>query len=129
MANNPDGKYETYHEVPGSKYFFISGPTGVAVHKNFFKWWSLFLVGFTSVSTTLLCLTNYWQLLLTATFNLLFVKVWYIGWPTLFITITVTYLWYSHRSKKRMKEQVEQQRRRAVEDAQISLSKGVNQQK
>ena len=41
MANNPNQRKESYHEVPASKYIFLFN---TAVHKRFFAAWTLFLL-------------------------------------------------------------------------------------
>jgi len=130
MANNPDGKYETYHEVPGSKYFFISGPSGVAVHKSFFKYWSLFLVFSTLASTLIAVYTNWWQTLIIMMLTFFYVQYWYIGWPATAITLGIGYFWYTRRQKRIAKERAAQLRRRRFEDATIALGeKGVKNKK
>lgn len=58
MANNPDGARESYHEVPARKYIFLFQ---TAIHKRFFKYWTLILVAGTYMATRLFSL-DYWLL-------------------------------------------------------------------
>jgi hypothetical protein len=113
LANNPD-KYETYHEIPGSKYFFISGPTGVAIHKDFFKMWTLMIIVASAVTTLIAVYTDWWQTLIMWTLTSLFVTHYYVGWPALGIGSLVFYVWYVRRQKR-----LARQRKQQAESARI----------
>jgi hypothetical protein len=121
-ANNQE---ESYHNIPSSKYFWISRKTdhGIAVHYGFFKAWSLFLISFVGLSTAVLCLTNWWQLFAVASTKFLFWDNWYIGFPTVGIISGYFYIKHTRKVNRKLQEQLARQRKRAVEDAQITLSK------
>ena len=48
MANNPSNDKGSFHEIPANNYLFLKG---VAIHKRFFRWWTLLLWSFTFSST------------------------------------------------------------------------------
>lgn len=121
-ANNQE---ESYHNIPSSKYFWISRrhDHGIAVHYGFFKVWTVFLVSFVSASTAVLCLTNWWQILFTTALTWLFITHYYIGFPAVAIIAGYIYIKRSRAENRRLQNQLARERKRAVEDAQITLSK------
>jgi hypothetical protein len=48
LANNPEQRKESYHEVPASRYVFIAN---TAIHKRFFRYYTLILIAFMYVAT------------------------------------------------------------------------------
>jgi hypothetical protein len=104
--NSGNNANETFFNVPESKYFFISrSHQGIAVHKGFFKWYSLTLALFFSISTAILCLTNWWQTAAVMIITTLFLgKLWFIGWPAVLISIPVFYFWYKRRQARLLRE-------------------------
>ena len=101
MANNSD-RETTYHEVPASRSWYL-GDTFGPVTKSFLKIYTptIFVLGV--VLTLLTEHTNFWMILATGGWNLLFVKSWMITLPI--IGITIVYLYVKHtRSQKRKKQ-------------------------
>ena len=122
MANNPDGdQRETFHEVPASKYWYLGDTIG-AVPKTFLKTITVVYVVGTFIATTILWLTNWWQLLAIATLNALYIQYWFIGWPASFLIAGIIYYRYSRRHKRMTAAENEKLRRLRLEDAQIKLA-------
>lgn len=89
------------HEVPTYKYLYFSG---VAIHKRFFLFWTLFMALFTLTSTVIAVYTTWWQTLITQTLTGLFITYPYIGWPLSLGSVVVGYVWYKRRQKRLKKE-------------------------
>ena len=124
MANNPDGSQtETFHEVPDSQYIFISGYR-IAIHKAFFKWYTLTVITFTLAATLIGVYTDWWQQLFIRTLTLIYVQHPIFGVPATLTTIAVVYLLYRRRRKRLLRERQAQLHRRKFEEATIKLAEG-----
>ncbi len=121
MANNPDGKYESYHEVPADKYIFIAN---TAIHKRFFLYWTTILFTGTLALTLLSIYTPIWLILGTAAFNFFIAQYWYITVPAIAIATGISYLWMQRRSKQKARFRAERERARRLQN--IILSGGEN---
>ncbi len=73
MANNDN---ETYHEIPASKYYYLSDSIG-AVPKWLFKFWTPLMLLLGGAITFVALETNLWQRLFSAIF---LGGYWYVGW-------------------------------------------------
>jgi hypothetical protein len=127
-ADNSGNNYEeTYHNVPDSQYFYISREKGrgIAVHKGFFKLWTVILCLIIGVSTAILCLTNWWQTLTVTLLTFIYIKNWVIGFPATFVAIGIFYVWYGRRKKRLLRERNERLRIRRFQDALINQDLGV----
>jgi hypothetical protein len=112
---------ESYHNIPSSKYFWISRKTdhGIAVHYGFFKAYTVFLVSLIGLSTAILCLTNWWQLAFIRFGTFFFVDYYYIGFPIVGITLAIWYIRRSVKEKKKLLSQIESARIRKYQDSVI----------
>jgi hypothetical protein len=99
MANNPN-EWETYHEIPASKYWYFGDKIG-AVPVTFFKLWTAFCLILGSALTAMALLTDWLQQ------TLLFIflgKAWFIGWfGTPLLIITLYFIRHRKHSPKRQK--------------------------
>lgn len=102
MANHEEHE-EVYHQVPASRYFYISDKVG-AVPKGFFKYWTTAVIALTAAATVIACETNWWQIFFTRLANLLFITYWYIGWPALLIGAVFMYVFVRGKNKQRRKK-------------------------
>ena len=92
------------YTIPTREYWWFTGPE-LAVSKRFFKYWTAFIGLFVFVSTTILWLTNWWQLALTSAATTLFVgKLWFLGWGTILISMPVGYIFYRRRKSRLIRE-------------------------
>ena len=124
MANNNSDRAEPFHEVPTRDYFWLE-PNDILVHKAFFKYYTLALMLSISVSTAVLCLTNWWQIFFTYALTNIYLKapLAYIGWPATLVFGIYIYYRYNKRQKEKVFAHRAYERKRAVEDAQITLSR------
>lgn len=121
-GNNAD---KPYFNIPADRYFWLWGKRGgTAVPTQFFKLWTGFLIAFTFVSTTVLWLTDWWQILITRLLTFFYITHWYVGWPATTVTLVIMYYWYSRRQKRNRRERAEWLRRRRYEDAVIAQNEG-----
>jgi hypothetical protein len=97
-----DGR-ENWHQVPASRSWYLGDVFG-PVTKTFLKFWTSFCVVSTFVATTILWLTDWWQIFFTRLAVFFYVQHYYIGWPATFIIGGVIYFWWWRRSKKIMRE-------------------------
>jgi amino acid permease len=121
MANNND-KASPFHEIPSSEYWWLPGDR--ALHKSTFKTWTLTVMVFTSAATAIACLTNWWQIMITALFTTVYINHWYIGFPVTFTVILVTYVWYDRRRKRLLREEEERRHMRKYREATIKQNFG-----
>lgn len=125
MANNPN-RDASFHEVPTYEYIFISG---VAIHKRFFKYYTLTLCGFVGVSVAIACLTNWWLLLGITILQFVFIRGWMISLPAIGVTSVITYFWWKRRKNQHIRESLARDKKRDYEDAVIETNKRVTQNK
>ena len=128
MANNPDhNDREPFHEIPASDYWWL--PCDKAIHKSYFMWWTLIVFTSGIVGTAMAAYTNWWQLLLGAAFNVVFVRGWMISLPTIGISAGIFYFWYSRRQKHNRLMMEERIRLRRYQDAVTSQYEGVKKRR
>lgn len=111
MANNPEdgSKYESYHEVPASKYLFLKS---TAIHKRLFLYWTLFIWVAIWVSTRIINVD-----LLLLQFHLV---NWWLFIPEAVIVLGYVYLWKWNRKCER-KELEAKRQKRAREQLQVLI--------
>jgi hypothetical protein len=130
MANNPDGDIrEPYFEIPSSKYLWLWGKPGkgTAIPINFTKYYTCVLIVGTFIATTILWLTNWWQIILTQIATFFYITYWPIGWGGTAITVTILYMLYKRRQKRLLKERKYLAWKQRVERATVKLAEeGVN---
>ena len=94
---------EDTHDVIAHKYIYL---WGMAIHKQFFKYYTVALGSVVTVSVAILCLTNWWWLLASTILSLLFIRAWYIGWPVLAISLVGGYIYIKVRRTHQREEQI-----------------------
>ena len=100
-ADNSGNSDSPSFNIPASKYYWLGDFLG-ATPKWLFKRYTPFLVVLTFISTSILWLTNWWQIALTRLLTLLFIgQLWPVGWIGSAVFIGVAYLLYK-RTKKRL---------------------------
>jgi hypothetical protein len=125
-ANNSDGS-DTYHEVPASQYWYLGDTIG-AVPKGFFKYFTVTVIVATAATTTIACLTDWWQLLFIKLLTFFYIQNPIIGFPATIITCAIGYFYYTHRQKNHKKRQAENLRVRKYQDAVIAQHGGEKKQ-
>jgi hypothetical protein len=115
LANNPDGKLESYHEIPQSKYLFLKN---TAIHKRFFRYWTLFIWATVWIVTRIINFD-----LLLWEFHLI---NWWLFFPEGFVAFGSIAIWHWSRKSEKKKQQLLQKRRR---EALLNELAGGEQQK
>ena len=114
MANNPDGARESYHEVPARKYLFLYN---TAIHKRFFKYYTLILITTTYLATRLFSLDQW--LLAATTSWILANPVWFGFSCAILVTVGVI----DHQLKgraKRIQRRLQQAQRQPQQQAEVN---------
>jgi len=88
---------EDTHDVIANNYVYL---WGMAIHKHFFKYWTVFIFTATTSCGLILIYTNWWQLFITSLLTLFFIKAWYIGFPTVIISSLIGYVLFKRRQKR-----------------------------
>jgi hypothetical protein len=120
MSDKSKGSNEGYHEIPVDVCIYLGDKFG-AVNYAFLKVYTPTLLIFASVSTAILCLTDWWQRLFM---YLYFGSAWYVGWIGTALFTGIVYFKLHRRSKRRRQQQKDSAHKRRVEKGLISLGEG-----
>ena len=119
QKNRLDGLQQ--YTIPAAKYFWISGPE-IALHKGFLKYYSMAMFCLGIALTLVTIYTSFWSFIAVASYDFFIVKLWYITFPALGIAAGFFYIKHERKMSRKHKDDLENMRRRQVEDAYIKQS-------